>query len=186
MSIIERTAINGETLRLQPSDLGYLIGLDFLAEWQTRSADGLELRYNKNGIAIAREQDENWYFARDWDLTAPPPSAPAKDSPNTKHDVLNLAIEATRDRGLNYGAPEDNFARIAAHWTTFMLNSGLLNKMTAQNFAFRPTDVAQMMVLMKIARLENSPTHMDSWIDVAGYAACGGELAALSSVKQKI
>jgi len=63
-----------------------------------------------------------------------------------------------------------------------MLNSGLLNKMTAQNFAFRPTDVAQMMVLMKIARLENSPTHMDSWIDVAGYAACGGELAALSSV----
>jgi hypothetical protein len=34
------------------------------------------------------------------------------------------------------------------------------------------------MALVKIARLANSPDHMDSWIDIAGYAACGGEIAA--------
>ena len=32
-----------------------------------------------------------------------------------------------------------------------------------------------MMALMKIARLQNMPSHLDSWVDLAGYAACGGE-----------
>jgi hypothetical protein len=42
----------------------------------------------------------------------------------------------------------------------------------------KPADVAQMMALMKIARLENDPSHLDSWTDLAGYAACGAEISA--------
>jgi hypothetical protein len=30
---------------------------------------------------------------------------------------------------------------------------------------------------LKLARLENQPDHMDSWVDLAGYAACGAEIA---------
>ncbi|MFN7882545.1 MAG: DUF6378 domain-containing protein [bacterium] len=26
-----------------------------------------------------------------------------------------------------------------------------------------------------MARLKNSPNHRDSWVDLAGYAACGAE-----------
>ena len=33
-----------------------------------------------------------------------------------------------------------------------------------------------MMIWMKIARLMEDETHMDSWIDIAGYAACTGEV----------
>jgi len=33
-----------------------------------------------------------------------------------------------------------------------------------------------MMALMKIARLRHNHGHADSWIDLAGYAACGGEI----------
>jgi hypothetical protein len=30
-----------------------------------------------------------------------------------------------------------------------------------------------MMALLKVARLAHSPSHRDSWLDIAGYAACG-------------
>jgi hypothetical protein len=35
-----------------------------------------------------------------------------------------------------------------------------------------------MLGLLKIARLRANPTHRDSWVDLAGYAACGYEVAA--------
>jgi hypothetical protein len=34
-----------------------------------------------------------------------------------------------------------------------------------------------MMALMKIARLATNPAHEDSWVDLAGYAACGASVA---------
>ena len=41
-----------------------------------------------------------------------------------------------------------------------------------------PTDVAIMMCLFKIARLKGSCYgSKDSWVDLIGYAACGGEIA---------
>ena len=39
-------------------------------------------------------------------------------------------------------------------------------------------DVANMMVLLKIARAKENPKHMDNWVDMAGYATCAGEIAA--------
>ena len=38
-----------------------------------------------------------------------------------------------------------------------------------------------MMALLKIARLMSNPEHADSWIDGAGYLACGGEVATLEA-----
>ena len=39
-----------------------------------------------------------------------------------------------------------------------------------------PEMVAHMMILMKIARSAIGKPKADNWIDIAGYAACGGEL----------
>jgi hypothetical protein len=39
-----------------------------------------------------------------------------------------------------------------------------------------PWDVAAMMALLKIARISSGNAKDDNWIDLAGYAACGGEL----------
>lgn len=39
-----------------------------------------------------------------------------------------------------------------------------------------PTDVAAMMGLFKIARIATGHRKADNWVDLAGYAACGGEL----------
>lgn len=90
----------------------------------------------------------------------------------TKADVLNAAIGAVGDRGLNYGAPEDNFDRIARLWNAHMHNRGI-----GTQVSLNATDVAMMCALLKVARLQHQPDHLDSWVDLAGYAACGGEIA---------
>jgi len=41
------------------------------------------------------------------------------------------------------------------------------------------------MALLKIGRLKSNPIHGDSWVDLAGYAACGAELAELLEVKNE-
>jgi hypothetical protein len=33
-----------------------------------------------------------------------------------------------------------------------------------------------MMIDLKTVRAWNNPSHADNWIDIAGYAACGGEM----------
>jgi hypothetical protein len=64
-----------------------------------------------------------------------------------------------------YGPPEKSFDRVAALWSAFML----------ERCTFTGTDVAALLALLKMARLANSPDHRDSWVDLAGYAACGAE-----------
>lgn len=90
---------------------------------------------------------------------------------NVKKEILEEAIQTVAGRGESYGTPEDNFRRIAELWSVHTVNR------YGTGLKFDAADVALMMALMKIARLENDPTHHDSWVDVAGYAACGGELA---------
>lgn len=97
----------------------------------------------------------------------------------TKKDVLETAIQTVADRGVPYGGVEDNFGRIARLWNVHLTNRGILPEvLIGSEPALNAADVAMMMALMKVARLESNPGHMDSWIDVAGYAACGGEIGA--------
>jgi hypothetical protein len=45
------------------------------------------------------------------------------------------------------------------------------------NVELEPYDVALMMDDVKSARLCETPDHRDSWVDKAGYSACGAEVA---------
>ena len=49
--------------------------------------------------------------------------------------------------------------------------------------SFSPVDVAMMMSLLKIARIKSGGGTGDSFVDLAGYAACGGELAELEKTR---
>lgn len=89
----------------------------------------------------------------------------------TRTDVLVAAIEAVQRRNEKYGEPEDNFARIAELWNAWLC----IRKEPAAPLT--ETDVAIMLAEVKMARLANDPTHMDSWVDLAGYAGCGAECA---------
>lgn len=83
-----------------------------------------------------------------------------------RSELLDKAKEIVNGaRQENYGKPEKNFANIATYWSVYLGRD------------IKAVDVAAMMILMKLARLENNPKHEDSWIDIAGYAANGAEIA---------
>ena len=67
------------------------------------------------------------------------------------------------DREKTYGHPATNLERIAEFWNVY-IGEALTQKLTAD-------DVCYMMILLKVARLRNDPNHIDSLIDLAGYAA---------------
>lgn len=88
-----------------------------------------------------------------------------------KENVLAQAGKIVNgDRRKDYGTPEDNFARIAKFWQAYMENTGRADaKITA-------ADVSPLMRLMKEARLCESPSHRDSFVDIIGYTLTGAEI----------
>lgn len=95
-------------------------------------------------------------------------------------ELLESALKAVNERPTAYGPPGDNFKRIAALWNEYVMGryGQPYTDHNTYEVKFDATDVAAMMILMKVARLEESPAHLDSWVDIAGYAACGAEVCA--------
>lgn len=92
-----------------------------------------------------------------------------------KADLLKEALGIVEKRGLSYGKPENNFARISQLWSIYF---GMREATTREGmYVVDETDVAILMVLMKVARLMERPDNLDSWLDIAGYAACGAEVS---------
>ena len=78
-------------------------------------------------------------------------------------------LEAARkcvcgDREEDYGSPEQSFERIAHLWSVYL------------GIDISAKDATVMMVLFKVARLKHSDK-LDTYVDLAGYAACAGEIA---------
>ena len=86
---------------------------------------------------------------------------------DNKEKIHNEAVDTYCDlikstvssRGGVYALPIDNFTTIAEFWTTYL------------GVTIRPDQVANMMILTKVARLKNTPAHEDTILDIGGYAA---------------
>ena len=86
----------------------------------------------------------------------------------TRSEILAEAEKCVcTDREQAYGSPENNFSLIARLWREYLDTD---NPITAH-------DVAMMMALLKIARIATGKPKTDNYIDLAGYAACAGEIA---------
>ena len=85
----------------------------------------------------------------------------------TRKELLEQAANiVTGHRESDYGSPENSFAAIAELWSYWL---GV--DVTAY-------DVGMMMILLKVARIREAqgrPTD-DSFVDLAGYAACTSEI----------
>ena len=82
-----------------------------------------------------------------------------------RENVLNEALKIVMGaRNEQYGSPEDCFNVIAGMWGSYL------------GIPVSATDVAMLMVLLKVARSKNLPGYADNYVDIAGYAACAGEL----------
>ena len=81
-------------------------------------------------------------------------------------EILDEANRLTHgDRDKNYGTPYINHKRIAEIWTVIL------------GIEVTPSQVALCMAGVKIARLVETPDHLDSFVDLAAYASISGEIA---------
>lgn len=89
-----------------------------------------------------------------------------------KVETLRAAKELiTGDREVDYGEAARNFADIASLWSVVL------------GIEVQPWQVAACMSQLKLARAIKSPSHEDSWVDMAGYVGLGAELATQAVAK---
>lgn len=83
------------------------------------------------------------------------------------------------EREEDYGSPEDSFGCIAELWEAY-LRAACVSPNAI--ITVTPADVAMLMALLKIARVGTSCVGgtADSFVDLAGYAACGAECAEVT------
>lgn len=93
----------------------------------------------------------------------------------TRPEILAAAEKCVcGDREQDYGTPESNFKIIADFWNTYLGFKGIT-----------PKDVAAMLALLKISRIASNHAKSDNWIDLAGYAACGGEIESANKPEEE-
>ena len=83
-----------------------------------------------------------------------------------KAEAIQHLDKVLNDRGANYGRPRPNHQRMADLLNNFL--DGRKNR-----GPITPEEVTIIMVLFKVARIMESPQHVDSYLDIAGYAICG-------------
>lgn len=83
---------------------------------------------------------------------------------NRKECLDGAAAAVLQDRNVSYGPPEDTFERIAKIWSAVL------------DCDVTAAQVCLCLAGLKMARLAYNPSHADSWVDMAGYAACGAEI----------
>ena len=80
--------------------------------------------------------------------------------------ILKEAISLIgKDRHIDHGPADKSFERIAKFWSIIL------------DTQVQPHQVAQCMIALKLSRINHTSVNNDNWIDIAGYAALGGEIA---------
>ncbi|QLH37832.1 MAG: hypothetical protein HWD60_00860 [Defluviicoccus sp.] len=74
--------------------------------------------------------------------------------------LLQHAAGVIEHREGIYGPPQELFTQIARRWSLVL------------GTEVAAAQVALCLINLKLARLTRNPSHLDSIVDVAGYAAC--------------
>ena len=79
-------------------------------------------------------------------------------------DVLLSATDVMQDRGAIYGHPKVNQDRIAKRLSNLF------------DFPIKDYEACLAMVEVKLSRIQETPSHIDSYIDACAYLAIACEL----------
>lgn len=143
------------------------LGLPCFEEKQVQDRKCRDCKHKE--LAITQSPCENCfgdarkpYFERE---DSEPVGSTSKKTRSAILTEANNIVSGNRKAG-EYGQPEDSFGVVAGLWSEYL------------DQKIKPHDVAVMMALLKIARIKGGEYKLDNWIDLAGYAACGGECQA--------
>lgn len=94
----------------------------------------------------------------------------------TRDEFIRKLDETVNKRRGVYAPPERNFERIAKLVRAWLESRYGVEMLVDE---IDEADVAMIGVMVKIGRLAENIEHDDSWLDVAGYAMCGSEVASV-------
>ena len=83
----------------------------------------------------------------------------AKLMPTTTEAFFAAATKLIHERGTVYGHPIHNMERISKLVSSYI------------DYPLMPHDICIINILQKISRLQESPGHLDSLVDIAAYTA---------------
>lgn len=126
-----------------------------------------------HGLAV-RDIVKGWALERG---LLPDNGNPEK-TPETRLEILEESARLIcGDREKDYGDAADNFRTVGLLWSAYLLASHPALADAFSETSVTAADVAAMLGLLKLARAAANPAHMDNWVDLAGYAALGGEIS---------
>ncbi len=88
-----------------------------------------------------------------------------------KSVLASAMLCVTGKREVDHGKPEDSFGAIADLW-----NAYLGRRFPEAERHINSIDVSVMLMLLKVGRIASGQGCADNFIDIAGYAACAGEI----------
>lgn len=103
----------------------------------------------------------------------------AEDVPSRMETKREFILDSAKslvvgDRNKQYGEPYDDFKKVSDALNAYGFKG-------PDGRDMMPCDVAFFQSLVKLSRIIQSPIKDDSWIDLAGYAACGAEVAEVEA-----
>lgn len=151
-------ASNSEIAKATKTSYGYV--------WKLMKKVGTPKEVLEQGYVGATDIEPDWVGVS---RETTPEEAPALPPLYNRSGILEEASNLiSGERHEEYGDAKGNFEKIAGYWNAHL---GLVNFISAQ-------DVAAMMVLLKVSRLQGEEPQIDTYIDICGYAAIGGEIAS--------
>ena len=155
--VTKKCEIPCENCTFDESNNEYTIGCELLEEYYSEKAINIALKCLAENPDIIKEEKSIF-----------------SNEPITRKSILQTAQQCVcGSREEDYGSPEDNFKTIASLWEVYLKTKCIGGN---TDVSISPEDVAVLMILFKIARISSGHAKSDNWIDIAGYAACGGEI----------
>lgn len=144
-----------------------LRGLVLVVDWVRRNIHGKwEARVDspslKRGAVVL--------VGAEIDGVAPAPRRefPAAEPTSLRSDILAEAAELIDgERAKAYGSAKPSFGNVAMVWSAIL------------GVEVEDWQVPLMLAGLKMIRVSKNSAHRDSWVDIAGYAALGGDVAGV-------
>lgn len=156
----------GKTYRPVKNASGGEIDPEMACIWEIKRFDDKGIAYGVKPEFRDEHKGVPLAMSFEWEQVIETCELRVKPKPMSRVSVLEDALEATtRTRAATHGDLESNFSTIAQIWSVRLGRT------------ITPEQVTLMLIDLKTVRAWSNPAHEDNWVDIAGYAACGGELA---------